>query len=323
VDLKPGQWVQVKRAAEIASTLDAAGATSAMPFMPEMVPFLGRRLQVVAQAHKTCDTIEWSGLRRLDDTVHLVEARCDGSAHGGCQAGCLLFWNMAWLTPLHSEAGSVPASAQPAATPEATQALLRQLTASAAVPDDTNRETWRWRCQATALRDASAPLPWWEPRQYVRDVRVNGTPVLSVLRGLLLSVINKLLRRVGHDTVPGVAGPNRRTPHQHLDLVPGELVRVKSQAEIRATLDARGRNRGLSFDIEMIPYCGGQFRVLRRVDRLIDEQTGRMTQVPGDCIVLEGATCTGMYHRFCPRRIFPYWREIWLERVAPAPADGV
>ena len=31
--------------------------------------------------------------------VHL-ETRCDGSAHGGCQASCLLFWKDAWLKPV-------------------------------------------------------------------------------------------------------------------------------------------------------------------------------------------------------------------------------
>jgi hypothetical protein len=25
--------------------------------------------------------------------------------------------------------------------------------------------------------------------------------------------------------------------------------------------------------------------------------------------------CTSDYHRLCPRGIYPYWREIWLERV--------
>jgi hypothetical protein len=28
--------------------------------------------------------------------------------------------------------------------------------------------------------------------------------------------------------------------------------------------------------------------------------------------------CTADYHRSCPRGIYAYWREIWLERV-PSP----
>ena len=41
-----------------------------------------------------------------------------------------------------------------------------------------------------------------------------------------------------------------------------------------------------------------------------------MVQIPGDCIVLDGGACTGAFNRACPRSDFPYWREIWLERVA-------
>ncbi len=34
---------------------------------------------------------------------------------------------------------------------------------------------------------------------------------------------------------------------------------------------ANGYNRGLSFDPEMLPYCGTTRRVERRVDRIIDD----------------------------------------------------
>ncbi len=36
--------------------------------------------------------------RKLKNTVHL-ETRCDGEAHDGCQAGCLLYWKEDWLKP--------------------------------------------------------------------------------------------------------------------------------------------------------------------------------------------------------------------------------
>lgn len=39
------------------------------------------------------------------------------------------------------------------------------------------------------------------------------------------------------------------------------------------------------------------------------------------CIILEGVVCQGRYsdcRMFCPREIFSYWREIWLERVDPS-----
>ena len=47
-----------------------------------------------------------------------------------------------------------------------------------------------------------------------------------------------------------------------------------------------------------------------------------MIFLPKDCIVLEGATCLGHLsvtpnRLFCPRSIYAFWREIWLERVDP------
>ena len=92
-------------------------------------------------------------------------------------------------------------------------------------------------------------------------------------------------------------------------------MRVKTKKEIAETLDRRNRNRGLTFDSEMLRYCGGEFRVLRRVSRMINEGTGELFELPGECIVLDTVTCTAEYHRLCRRSHFPYWREIWLTRV--------
>jgi hypothetical protein len=33
------------------------------------------------------------------------------------------------------------------------------------------------------------------------------------------------------------------------------------------------------------------------------------------CIVLEDVVCEGAYNANCPRSIYSFWREIWLERV--------
>jgi hypothetical protein len=97
-------------------------------------------------------------------------------------------------------------------------------------------------------------------------------------------------------------------------------VRVKSKKEIERTLDRGNRNRGLSFDSEFLPYCGREFIVRRRVERIIDEPSGRMIELHSDCLILDDVVCGARYHRFCPRQIYPYWREIWLTRVS-APMD--
>jgi hypothetical protein len=71
----------------------------------------------------------------------------------------------------------------------------------------------------------------------------------------------------------------------------------------------------------MLRYCGGIYRVLRRVDRIIDEKTGKMVNMKRPCIVLEGVVCQSDFHRLCPRAIYPYWRENWLKRVDCIPAQ--
>jgi hypothetical protein len=71
-----------------------------------------------------------------------------------------------------------------------------------------------------------------------------------------------------------------------------------------------------------VPYCGGRYRVLERVEQIINEKTGKMMRLRKDCIMLEGVACRACYskyRRFCPRSIYPYWREVWLERAG---ADG-
>src|SRR6266849_10968786 len=96
---RAGSWVVVKSREEILSSLDKSGELDALPFMAEMLQYCGQTLQVSAVAHKTCDTINKTGGRRIANAVHLNGIRCDGSAHGNCQAGCLVFWKTEWLRP--------------------------------------------------------------------------------------------------------------------------------------------------------------------------------------------------------------------------------
>jgi hypothetical protein len=201
LNLRIGETVVVRSRAEILATLDGRGELNALPFMPEMLQFCGRRFTVYRRAGKFCDTKDWTGMHRLDATVHLEGLRCDGQAHGGCQAGCLLYWREDWLR------------------------RVDQPTTEAAEAEQAGR--------------GEAAL--------VAATRADG----------------------------GDAEPGR----------------------------------------ERWSYCGTHARVLRRVERIIDEPTGQMLRFDSDCIVLEGVVCTARYHQYCPRSIPSYWREIWLERV--------
>ena len=70
--------------------------------MPEMLRHVGRRYTVTRRVDKICDTIAATGSRRMHATVYLNDLRCDGSGHGGCQAGCKLYWKEAWLRRVDS-----------------------------------------------------------------------------------------------------------------------------------------------------------------------------------------------------------------------------
>jgi glycosyltransferase involved in cell wall biosynthesis len=319
LDLRVSEIVEVRSEAEILATLDGRGELESLPFMPEMLQFCGRRFRVDKLAFKLCDTIGSTGIYRMRNAVHLEGLRCDGQAHGGCQAGCLIYWKEAWLK-------RVPAGEpEPAPTADCTLATLTAATRRPADPANPDEE--RFSCQATELlRAAPERIPAWDARQYLEDVRSGNASFRATIRTLGIGLFNEYqdfsrrfvprpLRIRGGMRLPFLDGRLQKTPEGTLDLQPGERVRVKSKQEIVATLDVNNSNRGLSFDPEMLWYCGREARVLRRVERLIDEPTGKLLRLKRPCIVLEGVTCRGEYHRCCPRADYPYWREIWLERM--------
>ena len=333
--LKRGDWVEVRSREEILATLDDRARLDGLPFMPEMLRFCGQRLRVASRADKTCDTIQSYRNRRMWDTVHLEGAHCDGSSHGGCQASCLTFWKEQWL----KRCSPPGVGSQRAATAEVSVPTASSrgdwIDATTLVADAEAEMNRVYSCQATEIRVASAPLRWWDVRQYVRDVSSGNVGLWHLLRTCLFAALRRSL-----DYGPGyrfkiwlyrwlqpiLNGPRfmfetgtlTRTPHQTIGLRPGDRVRVKSYDEILATLDREDKNRGLKFDSEMMLYCGTEQIVRSKVDRIVDDRTGRILGLPNDCFILENVVCRAVCSRnrlFCPRALFPYWREIWLEKV--------
>jgi hypothetical protein len=100
-----------------------------------------------------------------------------------------------------------------------------------------------------------------------------------------------------------------------LNLKPGEGVEVKSLKEIFATLDREGKLKGMRFNKEMAKFCGGQFKVYKRLDRIILESSGELKKVRTPTVLLEGVFCDGRAHGGCERYCFGFWREAWLKRV--------
>jgi hypothetical protein len=276
----------------------------------------------------------------MEDAVHLEELRCDGLAHGGCQAGCLLFWKEAWLSPVTPSSDSDLPRPDPSASTTLhahrdTAAVSKETLFDATQVGTNEAGQTLYSCQATeVLRATTGPLKWWEPSQYVQDLVSGNSTVPRVTRALLVGAFNRFQQANArvlprfcliqgckrYPFIKGTAG-NGETPSDTLGLQPGELVEIKTRDEIFATLDPDDKTQGLRFDPEMLTYCGRRARVLRRIEKIIDEKTGRMLQIKHDCVILDGVICTGDYHRSCPRAIYPYWREVWLRRVDDRPGS--
>jgi hypothetical protein len=296
-----GDLVTVRPLDEILATLDADGKFEGMPFMPEMVRFCGRTFKVHRRAERTCVEGE-DGPRRMENTVLLEGLRCDGSAHEGCQRSCMLFWKEAWLRPASGRTGD--ASPPPADAPAAGLWL------------PTTKDE-RFYCQSTELAAATSELEPGDLCYYFADFRQGEASMKRMLYILWLTAVSFIWRRVFRcEYYCRPAGEQTKTATGELNLLAGELVEVRSAEEIRATLDRQGRNRGLSFEAEMLACCGRRFRVRGPVQNIIAETTGKMLKL-SHTVTLEGATCEGIYIKNCPRAHYFYWREIWLKRVEP------
>jgi hypothetical protein len=345
--LRAGDCVVVRAREAILATLDENGCLEGLPFMPEMLAFCGKRFRVGKRAHKTCDTVNKTGGRRMANAVHLTDVRCDGRSHGDCDAACLIFWKEAWLERVDERSSWADDRPEPG---RCTQEQLHQHTLA---PEDREQDP-TYVCQATMLPKATTPLRWWDLRQYWEDYTSGNVTTRQLVDGiayvcaynLIRQTDRRGLRRLG---VPaalvrlydawqalrgGVPFPRRwgripagqKTPTSPpLDLMPGELVRIRPYQEILDTLDTRNRNRGLYFDAEEVPYCGNTYRVRSLVRKVVDEKTGKMLQMKSNTVILEGVYCLARYsdrRMFCPRAIFSFWREAWLTRVEEGQPPG-
>lgn len=333
LNLRVGEWIEVRNREEILATLDEQGRLENLPFMPEMLQYCGQHLRVFKRADKTCDYIQPWSIRRMTDTVHLEGVRCDGVGHDGCQAGCLIFWKEAWLKRADSSVVSVE-NLQRGTSPLAGLSGLCTVESILAASQAKSPEGETvYSCQGTDVPKFTSYMSGWDLRQYIRDVRSGNLAtglagdsaasrllelmlgIIQVIRALVITAFNKVQAKRHGILYPFIEGTSAKTPTEFLNLQPSELVQVRSKEEIMATLDKTQKNRGLWFDSEMLPYCGGIYRVLRPVHHIIEEKTGKMINMKFPCIVLEGVVCRSDFHRLCPRAIFPYWRENWLKRA--------
>ena len=106
----------------------------------------------------------------------------------------------------------------------------------------------------------------------------------------------------------------------------GLLARIDASAE-GLTIQELARETGYSdYAVSVVlETCLSAGMVSVVDDRYRIEKTGQMLHFKNPCIVLEQVYCGGemsKYRLFCPRAIYPYWREIWLERTSPPAGPG-
>jgi hypothetical protein len=301
-----GDVVRIRSLEEISATLDANGCLDGLPFMPEMAKYCGTTGTVFRYVDKIYDYGGRKDLRRMKDAVLVAGLRCDGSAHDGCQARCHLLWKSAWLT--RSDA---PAAATSVTHPE--------LRLGPTFVKETAATDKRYICQFTELVRASSRMSPRDPRRDLRPL-IGGNVTLAAFAVAMLTRLFNLAQRlrggIGFPAnQPSSTAVSLRTD---LNLQPGERVRVRDPERIFETLDRVGKNRGLWFDRDMLKHTKRHFKVLARVERIIDDANGRMRPMKTPCIVLDGVDASGEVLGFCPQHDLVFWREAWLERSAPA-----
>jgi hypothetical protein len=104
----------------------------------------------------------------------------------------------------------------------------------------------------------------------------------------------------------------RHRPGKRYGFARGAWVEVRSEEEIRATLDAGGQLDGLPFMPEMTAFCGRALRVFRRAEKVFLDREGYVARL-SDTVFLDGARCSGDAHGGCQMGCLLFWKEAWLK----------
>jgi hypothetical protein len=298
--LLPGTKVKVRSVSEIISTLDQQGTMEALPFMPEMARYCGAHFRVSKRIERTCEEFTES-MRRIQNVVYLDDLTCDGAEHGGCQKECKLLWKEAWLE--RSDNNTI----LPHTYGQGDQALS---SLPCILPDG------RYICQFTELVKATTPFSPFDLTSYIRDIRSKTYSIPKLIRILSYAIFLRLRYYLTGIHFRFLSGQQGKTPSESLNLQPGEWVQVRTKGEIEGTLDSNGKNRGLLFTTDMARSCGKTYRVRRKLEKGIIDQTQKLREMK-NTVILEDCFCGGchMIRGGCPRENYHWWREIWLRRI--------
>ena len=302
--LKPGDLVEILSPAEIFKTIDSNGTINGLPFMPEMLELCGKKFRVLNRINKTCVEVGYPVSDREfinNDVVTLVNARCGGQSHSGCQRGCLIFWKETWLKKVASESNN-----EDKTFGSDIEKFGRQLK----IMDDEKS----YFCQSTQLYKATNELS--RVKQLIKIFK-NKKDKYNFIRAFV-SVVISAFRKIKIKIIDNFPkGKLTKTPIETLNLQPGDMVEVKPYKLIAETLNKNGKNRGLIFSQNMKTYCGRRFKVKNRIEKMILEKNGKMIEMQST-VILEDVNCTACtLFGACERKGYHFWREIWLEKIEP------
>ena len=99
------------------------------------------------------------------------------------------------------------------------------------------------------------------------------------------------------------------------NLKAGDIVQVRSRAEIRATLDRWNKSKGCAFIDGMWDHCGKIYRVKKPVTRFLSDIDFKIKRCK-EIVILDNVFCGGAkpFGR-CDRSCFYFWRKEWLKKV--------
>lgn len=161
------------------------------------------------------------------------------------------------------------------------------------------------KCQIFSLAELSNPVgksnAGWQLRKRVRRIIKRRW---KYIRNLLKELFT-----------PSPEGLKKfETRSRVAEILPGEKVRIRSREEIQKTLNRWGKLKGCAFMEEMESYCGTSQRILRKVEKFLDERDYLMKKCQG-IYILDGVICRGTKDfGACDRSCFFFWKEEWLLR---------
>lgn len=179
------------------------------------------------------------------------------------------------------------------------QSFLRKVKRTLAVPWNYHVKQWlkqAYRIYAKRFDPA-------KPMKDIRPVPVLATQTDEIAGTPQQQLVGQLPQVNDVDVQPG-------------KLTVGDWVRVRSWEEIQPMLDPFNETRGCAFLEDMRKYCGTKQRVLKSMERFLDERDYKVKKVRG-VILLENVICNGTpAFGKCDRCCFLFWREEWLERIS-------